>query len=50
LFAFKRKLKEQGHYYTNFDNINHLKEQFRNQLDLLVPMLKETKQEKQQIE
>jgi len=45
LFNFQDKLKEQGHYYTNFDNINHLKEQFRHQLDLLVEKLQK-KQEK----
>ena len=34
LLSFKEKL---GHFYTSYDNIDHLKHHFRNQLDLLYP-------------
>ena len=36
LFAFKQKLKELGHFYTTYDNIQDLKLQFRGQLDRIL--------------
>ncbi len=33
LWAFQKKLKKLGHFHTNYDNIEHLKRQFRDQLD-----------------
>jgi internalin A len=36
LFAFKKKLKELGHFYTSYDNIEHLKRQFHDQLDKML--------------
>ncbi len=35
LLAFKKKLGELGHFHTVYDNIEHLKRQFRDQLDKL---------------
>jgi len=35
LWEFQDKLKELGHFYTTYDNIEHLKRQFRDQLDKL---------------
>jgi hypothetical protein len=35
LWAFQDKLKKLGHFYTCYDNIEHLKRQFRDQLDKL---------------
>ena len=36
LWAFKKKLKELGHYHTSYDNIEHLKRQFRDQIDKML--------------
>ena len=36
LWAFQAKLKDLGHFHTGYDNIEHLKRQFRDQLDLLM--------------
>lgn len=36
LLAFKKKLNDLGHFHTNYDNIEHLKRQFRDQLDELL--------------
>jgi hypothetical protein len=36
LRAFQEKLKTLGHFHTNYDNIDHLKRQFRDQLDKLL--------------
>ena len=38
LLQFKRKLKDLGHFSTSYDNIEHLKRQFRDQLDKLLPL------------
>jgi hypothetical protein len=35
LWAFQDKLKNLGHYQTNYNNVEHLKSQFRDQLDKL---------------
>jgi hypothetical protein len=35
LLKFKKKLGDLGHFYTSYDNIEHLKRQFRDQLDKL---------------
>lgn len=36
LLQFKKKLSALGHFYTGYDNIEHLKRQFRDQLDRLL--------------
>jgi hypothetical protein len=36
LEAFKKKLGALGHFYTSYDNIEHLKRQFRDQLDKIL--------------
>jgi len=36
LWAFQTKLDKLGHFYTIYDNIEHLKRQFRDQLDKLL--------------
>jgi hypothetical protein len=36
LLNFKKKLGDLGHFYTGYDNIEHLKRQFRDQLDKLI--------------
>lgn len=36
LLQFKKKLASLGHFYTGYDNIEHLKRQFRDQLDKLL--------------
>jgi hypothetical protein len=36
LWAFQDKLSKLGHFHTNYDNIEHLKRQFRDQLDQLL--------------
>jgi hypothetical protein len=36
LWAFQKKLDKLGHFRTNYDNIEHLKRQFRDQLDMLL--------------
>ena len=36
LLNFKKKLGELGHFYTGYDNIEHLKRQFKDQLDKLL--------------
>jgi internalin A len=36
LLQFKKKLVNLGHFYTSYDNIEHLKRQFRDQLDKLL--------------
>jgi hypothetical protein len=36
LWAFQKKLSQLGHFYTGYDNIEHLKRQFRDQLDRLL--------------
>ena len=41
LWAFKKKLKKLGHYHTEYDNIEHLKRQFRDQIDKILVKLKE---------
>ena len=43
LFGFKKKLNEKGHYPTNYENINNLKNHFSDQLIKLLPKLKEKK-------
>jgi hypothetical protein len=35
LWAFQEKLRGLGHFHTSYDNIEHLKRQFRDQLDKL---------------
>jgi internalin A len=35
LLYFKKKLAALGHFYTNYDNIEHLKRQFKDQLEKL---------------
>ena len=39
LFAFKKKIGELGHFYTGYINIDNLKNQFRSQLDKILPQL-----------
>ena len=39
LWAFQEKLTAVGHFYTSYDDIEHLKRQFRDQLDKLLPEL-----------
>ena len=36
LWAFQEELEKLGHFYTGYDNIEHLKRQFRDQLDKLL--------------
>jgi hypothetical protein len=36
LWTFKKKLERLGHFHTSYDNIEHLKRQFRDQLDKLL--------------
>lgn len=36
LWAFQERLKALGHFYTLYDNVEHLKRQFRDQLDKLL--------------
>jgi len=36
LLNFKKKLGELGHFYTGYDNIEHLKRQFKDQLEKLL--------------
>ena len=36
LWAFQEKLRDLGHFYTAYDNIEHLKRQFSDQLDKLL--------------
>ena len=36
LWAFQDKLKKLGHFHTEYDNTEHLKRQFRDQLDKLL--------------
>ena len=36
LWAFQKKLTALGHFYTVYDNVEHLKRQFRDQLDRLL--------------
>jgi len=36
LWAFQERLKALGHFYTRYDNVEHLKRQFRDQLDKLL--------------
>lgn len=36
LLQFKKKLIDLGHFHTNYQNIEHLKLQFRDQLDMLL--------------
>jgi hypothetical protein len=38
LFAFKKKLAELGHFHTTFDNIEHLKRHFSDQLAKLIAL------------
>lgn len=38
LWAFQKKLQQLGHYHTMYDNIEHLKRQFRDQLDELMSL------------
>jgi len=37
LWAFQEKLSRLGHFHSQYDNIEHLKRQFRDQLDKLLP-------------
>ena len=37
LWRFKDKLKDLGHFCTEYNDIEHLKRQFRDQLDKLLP-------------
>jgi GTPase SAR1 family protein len=39
LWAFQDKLKELGHFYTGYDNVEHLQLQFRDQLDKLLEQI-----------
>jgi internalin A len=36
LWAFQKKLSNFGHFHTRYDNIEHLKRQFRDQLDKML--------------
>jgi hypothetical protein len=36
LLQFKKKLAGLGHFYTSYNDINHLKLSFRDQLDMLL--------------
>jgi hypothetical protein len=36
LWAFQKKLSNLGHFHTGYDNIEHLKRQFRDQLDKML--------------
>jgi hypothetical protein len=36
LWAFQNKLKALGHFYTGYDSVEHLKRQFRDQLDKML--------------
>jgi hypothetical protein len=36
LLNFKKKLGDLGHFYTGYDNIEHLKRQFKDQLEKLL--------------
>ena len=36
LWAFKKKLSNLEHFYTGYDHIEHLKRQFRDQLDKML--------------
>jgi internalin A len=36
LWAFQEELEKLGHFYTGYDNIEHLKRQFRDQLDKML--------------
>ena len=36
LLNFKKKLSDLGNFYTSYDDIEHLKRQFRDQLDKLI--------------
>ena len=36
LWAFQKRLKELGHFHTTYDNIDQLKQKFRDQLDELI--------------
>ena len=39
LWAFQEKLDKLGHFYTGYDNIEHLKRQFRDQLDKVLEQI-----------
>lgn len=39
MLAFQEKLAKLGHFYTSYDNVEHLKRQFRDQLDKINPLL-----------
>ena len=41
VWAFQEKLDRLGHFYTGYDNIEHLKRQFRDQIDKILVKLKE---------
>jgi hypothetical protein len=36
LWAFRKKLDRLGHFWTGYDSVEHLKLQFRDQLDKLL--------------
>lgn len=38
LWAFQKKLQQLGHFYTMYNDIEHLKRQFRDQLDRLISL------------
>ena len=40
MWAFKEKLDKLGHFYTNYDDVEHLKRQFRDQLDKMDELLR----------
>ena len=48
LFNFKKKLKELGHFYTNYADINELKFKFSEQLKKFLPELIESKRKSSQ--
>ena len=39
LWAFQEKLSQLEHFHTGYDNIEHLKRQFRDQLDKMLEEL-----------
>ncbi len=47
LFNFKKRLKEKGHYPTQYSSIDSLKSHFSDQLTKLLPELKESKKKVQ---
>ncbi len=40
MWAFKEKIDKLGHFYTSYDDVEHLKRQFRDQLDKMDELLR----------